>query len=164
MNPELTDKIEELDRANSDLRPLRRHRDRHHLSLDRELIVRSFTPAVTRIFNLMGVTAIIDRHRTISPMPSLPGRAACVCDRRAARTARQSLRRQRTLHRPGAAIPDRRRQDRRRRPDIHRCHKSRTAEEQLPWPSLNTRRACRASEIADRALAAISGTAGPSAA
>ena len=53
VNLELTDKIEELDRANSDLKNLYASTEIATIFLDRELIVRSFTPAVTRIFNLI---------------------------------------------------------------------------------------------------------------
>jgi len=53
VNHELTVKIDELDRANSDLRNLYESTQIATIFLDRELIVRSFTPAVTRIFNLI---------------------------------------------------------------------------------------------------------------
>jgi two-component system CheB/CheR fusion protein len=46
-------KIEELDRANSDLRNLYESTEIATIFLDRNLIIRSFTPAVTRIFNLI---------------------------------------------------------------------------------------------------------------
>jgi two-component system CheB/CheR fusion protein len=53
VNHELTVKIEELDRANSDLRNLYESTEIATIFLDRNLIIRSFTPAVTRIFNLI---------------------------------------------------------------------------------------------------------------
>jgi two-component system CheB/CheR fusion protein len=53
VNHELTVKIEELDRANSDLKNLYESTDIATIFLDRELIIRSFTPAVTRIFSLI---------------------------------------------------------------------------------------------------------------
>src|SRR5262249_38049039 len=53
VNHELTVKIEELDRANSDLKNLYESTEIATIFLDRELIIRSFTPAVTRIFNLI---------------------------------------------------------------------------------------------------------------
>jgi two-component system CheB/CheR fusion protein len=53
VNHELTVKIEELDRANSDLKNLYESTDIAAIFLDRELIIRSFTPAVARIFNLI---------------------------------------------------------------------------------------------------------------
>jgi two-component system CheB/CheR fusion protein len=53
VNHELTVKIDELDRANSDLKNLYESTDIATVFLDRELIIRSFTPAVTRIFNLI---------------------------------------------------------------------------------------------------------------
>src|SRR5262249_31330293 len=53
VNHELTLKIDEVDRANSDLKNLYESTDIATVFLDRELIIRSFTPAVTRIFNLI---------------------------------------------------------------------------------------------------------------
>jgi len=53
VNHELTVKIDELDRVNSDLKNLYEATDIATIFLDRELIIRSFTPAVTRIFNLI---------------------------------------------------------------------------------------------------------------
>ncbi|HKF11078.1 MAG TPA: CheR family methyltransferase [Xanthobacteraceae bacterium] len=53
VNHELTVKIDELDHANSDLKNLYESTDIATIFLDRELIIRSFTPAVTRIFNLI---------------------------------------------------------------------------------------------------------------
>src|SRR5262249_23639124 len=53
VNHELTVKIEELDRANSDLQNLYEATEIATIFLDRNLIIRSFTPAVTRIFNLI---------------------------------------------------------------------------------------------------------------
>ncbi|TMJ31955.1 MAG: chemotaxis protein CheR [Alphaproteobacteria bacterium] len=53
VNHELTVKIDELDRANSDLKNLYDSTDIATIFLDRDLMVRSFTPAVTRIFNLI---------------------------------------------------------------------------------------------------------------
>jgi two-component system, chemotaxis family, CheB/CheR fusion protein len=53
VNHELTVKIEELDRANSDLRNLYESTQIATVFLDRDMIIRSFTPAVTHIFNLI---------------------------------------------------------------------------------------------------------------
>src|SRR6516225_5470492 len=53
VNHELTVKIDELDRANSDLKNLYESTEIATIFLDRDLIIRSFTPAVTRIFNLI---------------------------------------------------------------------------------------------------------------
>jgi two-component system, chemotaxis family, CheB/CheR fusion protein len=53
VNHELTVKIDELDRTSSDLKNLYEATDIATIFLDRELIIRSFTPAVTRIFNLI---------------------------------------------------------------------------------------------------------------
>jgi two-component system, chemotaxis family, CheB/CheR fusion protein len=62
VNHELTVKIDELDRANSDLRNLYESTDVAIVFLDRELVIRSFTPAVTRIFSLIP----IDRGRPLT--------------------------------------------------------------------------------------------------
>jgi two-component system CheB/CheR fusion protein len=53
VNHELTIKIDELDRANADLKNLYEATDIATIFLDRNLVIRSFTPAVTRIFSLL---------------------------------------------------------------------------------------------------------------
>jgi len=53
VNTELNSKIDELDRANSDLRNLFESIQIATVLLDGELIIHSFTPAVTTIFNLI---------------------------------------------------------------------------------------------------------------
>lgn len=53
VNLELTSKIEALDRANDDLHNLFESTDVATVFLDRHLRIRSFTPAATRIFNLL---------------------------------------------------------------------------------------------------------------
>jgi two-component system CheB/CheR fusion protein len=53
VNHELTVKIDELDRANSDLRNLYESTQIATVFLDRDMIIRSFTPAVTHIFSLI---------------------------------------------------------------------------------------------------------------
>src|SRR5262249_29441499 len=53
VNHELTIKIEELDRVNADVKNLYESTEIAAIFLDRELIIRSFTPAMTRIFNLI---------------------------------------------------------------------------------------------------------------
>src|SRR5262249_52402270 len=74
VNHELTIKIEELDRANSDLRNLYESTQIATIFLDRNLIIRSFTPAVTRIFSLIPT----DRGRPLTDIshhldyPDLP--------------------------------------------------------------------------------------------
>src|SRR5262247_493208 len=74
VNHELTVKIHELDRANSDLKNLYESTEIATIFLDRDLIIRSFTPAVTRIFNLIPG----DRGRPLSDIahhldyPELP--------------------------------------------------------------------------------------------
>jgi two-component system, chemotaxis family, CheB/CheR fusion protein len=50
---ELIHKIEVLDRANSDLSNLFQSTEIATVFLDRDLLIRSFTPAVTKIFNLI---------------------------------------------------------------------------------------------------------------
>jgi two-component system CheB/CheR fusion protein len=53
VNTELTIKIDELDRANSDLYNLFQSTQIATIFLDRNLVIRSFTPAVTKLFNLI---------------------------------------------------------------------------------------------------------------
>jgi two-component system, chemotaxis family, CheB/CheR fusion protein len=53
VNNELSMKIDELDRANSDLNNLFQSTQIATIFLDRNLVIRSFTPAVTRLFNLI---------------------------------------------------------------------------------------------------------------
>jgi two-component system CheB/CheR fusion protein len=53
VNNELSNKIEELDRANSDLNNLFLSTQIATIFLDRNLEIRSFTPAVTKLFNLI---------------------------------------------------------------------------------------------------------------
>jgi two-component system CheB/CheR fusion protein len=61
-NAELMARVEELDRANADLRNLFESTQIATLFLDRHLVIRSFTPAVTTIFNLVAG----DRGRPIT--------------------------------------------------------------------------------------------------
>jgi two-component system CheB/CheR fusion protein len=53
VNNELTHKIDELDRANSDLNNLFQSTQIATVFLDRNLVIRSFTPAVVKLFNLI---------------------------------------------------------------------------------------------------------------
>ena len=53
VNLRLTEKIDELDHANSDLRNLFDSTELATVFLDRHLIVRSFTPAIATIYNLI---------------------------------------------------------------------------------------------------------------
>jgi two-component system, chemotaxis family, CheB/CheR fusion protein len=69
VNLRLTEKIEELDHANSDLRNLFDSTELATVFLDRHLIVRSFTPAIASIYNLIpsdhgrALTDIVSRLR-----------------------------------------------------------------------------------------------------
>lgn len=65
-NLELSGKIEELDRANADLRNLFDSTQVATVFLDRNLVIRSFTPAVTAIFDLVPA----DRGRPLSSFAS----------------------------------------------------------------------------------------------
>ncbi len=53
VNSELTNKVDELDRANSDLNNLFQSTQIATIFLDRNLVIRSFTPPVTKLFNLI---------------------------------------------------------------------------------------------------------------
>jgi two-component system CheB/CheR fusion protein len=53
VNQELNVKVEELDRTNTDLKNLFESTQIGTIFLDRNLVIRSYTPAITRIFNLI---------------------------------------------------------------------------------------------------------------
>jgi two-component system CheB/CheR fusion protein len=66
VNSELQRKVEELDRANDNLRNLFEGTEIATVFLDRNLVIRSFTPAIRSIFNLME----IDRGRPLTDIVS----------------------------------------------------------------------------------------------
>ena len=66
VNAELTGKIEALDEANSDLQNLFESTDVATVFLDRALVIRSFTPAVGKVFNMLPS----DRSRPITDLSS----------------------------------------------------------------------------------------------
>ncbi|MDP3418196.1 CheR family methyltransferase [Falsiroseomonas sp.] len=66
VNLELAGKVEELDRANADLRNLFESTRIATLFLDRNLLIRSFTPAMAGIFNLIPA----DRGRPLADLAS----------------------------------------------------------------------------------------------
>ena len=66
VNAELSEKVEALDRANSDLRNLFESTEIATVFLDRQLVIRSFTPAVSGIFNLIPS----DRGRPLTDIAS----------------------------------------------------------------------------------------------
>ncbi|RYC33409.1 chemotaxis protein CheR [Lichenibacterium minor] len=69
VNAELNLKVEALDRANSDLRNLFESTPLATVFLDRNLVIRSFTPAVTEIFNILPG----DRGRPLTDLASRVG-------------------------------------------------------------------------------------------
>ena len=66
VNNELSIKIDELDHANADLNNLFQSTQIATIFLDRNLVVRSFTPAVTKLFNLIAS----DRGRPLTDIAS----------------------------------------------------------------------------------------------
>ncbi len=66
VNAELNGKVEALDQANSDLQNLFESTEVATVFLDRSLVIRSFTPAVARIFNILPG----DRGRPITDLSS----------------------------------------------------------------------------------------------
>jgi two-component system, chemotaxis family, CheB/CheR fusion protein len=66
VNAELSNKVDALDRANSDLQNLFESTDVAIVFLDRALTIRSYTPAVARIFNILPG----DRGRPITDLSS----------------------------------------------------------------------------------------------
>ena len=74
VNAELNSKVEALDQANNDLQNLFESTEVATVFLDSNLVIRSFTPAVARIFNILAS----DRGRPITDLSSrfsLPGLA-----------------------------------------------------------------------------------------
>jgi two-component system CheB/CheR fusion protein len=98
VNHELTVKIEELDHANSDLRNLYESTQIATVFLDRDMIIRSFTPAVTHVFNLIPS----DRGRPLTDIAHQLDYAELPQDIRQVFGARQPLER-RVSRRDGAA-------------------------------------------------------------
>ena len=66
VNSELNSKVEEVDLANSDLRNVFESTQVATVFLDRNLVIRTFTPAVTAIFNLISS----DRGRPLTDIAS----------------------------------------------------------------------------------------------
>ncbi|MCK1718139.1 PAS domain-containing protein [Bradyrhizobium sp. 141] len=66
VNAELHGKIDALDRANSGLQNLFESTDVATIFLDRKLVIRSFTPAVTQVFNMLPT----DKGRPITDLSS----------------------------------------------------------------------------------------------
>jgi two-component system CheB/CheR fusion protein len=66
VNMDLNAKVEALDQANNDLRNLFESTDIATLFLDQELVIRSFTPAVAKVFNILPG----DRGRPITDLSS----------------------------------------------------------------------------------------------
>lgn len=66
INAELIGKIEALDQSNSDLRNLFDSTDIATIFLDRNLVIRSFTPAIAKVFNILPG----DRGRPITDLSS----------------------------------------------------------------------------------------------
>ncbi|MGH7025105.1 MAG: CheR family methyltransferase [Caulobacteraceae bacterium] len=73
VNAELNDKVEQLDRANSDLTNLFESTRVATVFLDRDLVIRNFTPAASQVFNILAS----DRGRPLTdlvsrvPLPTL---------------------------------------------------------------------------------------------
>ena len=74
VNAELQGKIEALDRANSDLQNLFDSTDIATVFLDQNLVIRSFTPAVAKVFNILPSDRGRPDHRPVQPVqPARPG-------------------------------------------------------------------------------------------
>ncbi len=124
VNNELERKVEELDQANDNLRNLFDVTEIATVILDRDLLVRSFTPATRRIFKLMDVdrgrplTDIVsgivdlDLRQEIEPVLATGAEP---------RAPRRDARRQGALPDAHRAVPHRRAAGRRRARQFHRC-------------------------------------------
>ena len=64
VNAELTGKVDDLDRANTDLQNLFDSTNVATVFLDQQLVIRSFTPAISKLFNILPT----DRGRPISDL------------------------------------------------------------------------------------------------
>ena len=128
VNHELYAKIEDLDRANADLSNLFESTNIATIFLDRNLVIRSFTPAVSRLFNIIAT----DKGRPLTDLaikldyPELQADIRHVLETgdadRAARAHKTTSRRA-LLSRSAHALSQRRPWHRRRGGDIRRCHK-----------------------------------------
>jgi two-component system CheB/CheR fusion protein len=97
-NFELSDKVDEFNRANADLRNLFDSTQIATVFLDRHLVIRSFTPAVTAIFNLVAT----DRGRPLTDFASHLDRVDLRRETRRVLDERESVER-RVTARDGAA-------------------------------------------------------------
>ena len=126
VNNELTSKIDELDRANSDLTNLFQSTQIATVFLDRDLVIRSFTPEVTKLFSLIPS----DRGRPLTDIasridyPDLQNDIRTVFTGESDRASSEPHRRARPLSRTHLALSHRER-DRRRAPDLCRCDQHR---------------------------------------
>ncbi|HET6469265.1 MAG TPA: CheR family methyltransferase, partial [Geminicoccaceae bacterium] len=93
VNLELGGKIDELNQANSDLENLFQSTQIAVVFLDRELVIRTFTPAVTRLFSLIPG----DRGRPLADIASHFDHAGLQDDLRAVAAGRQALERRVSL-------------------------------------------------------------------
>jgi two-component system CheB/CheR fusion protein len=93
VNLELAGKIEALNQANSDLRNLFESTQVAIVFLDRDLVIRSFTPAATRLFSLIGS----DRGRPLAHIASQLDHAGLQDDLRAAVAGPQVIERRVSL-------------------------------------------------------------------
>ena len=125
VNAQLTAKVDELDHANSDLRNLFESTQVATIFLDRYMVMRSFTPAVAGIYNLIPSRPrpAADRHR----QPDRLRRPAARCPPRAGhagavRAAGHAAGRQCALPDAHPAVPHGRRPRGRRSGHLRRCH------------------------------------------
>lgn len=93
-NAELTKKIDELDRANTDMQNLFESTEIATVFLDRHLVIRSFTPAVTGIFDLVAT----DRGRSLTSFASHLDRVDFRQDARQVLDSRSPVERRVTAH------------------------------------------------------------------
>jgi two-component system CheB/CheR fusion protein len=111
VNSELTSKVDELDRANSDLNNIFQSTQIATIFLDRNIVIRSFTPPVTNLFNLIPGDRgrPLNRHRQSARLPGSRDRHTRGARWRGDRARGDPRRRQKPLPRTHSALPHHRR-------------------------------------------------------
>ena len=128
VNNELSSKIDELDRANSDLNNLFQSTQIATIFLDRDLVIRSFTPAVDQVVQCHSrrPRPTADRSSSAASTTRISRRdiravfGGEVIERRSEPAGREG-----PLSRTHPALSYRNEYDRRRAPDLCRCHQRR---------------------------------------
>ena len=123
VNQELSAKLDELDRANADLRNLFESTRIATIFLDRHMLIRSFTPAVSAIVNLQPGDRgrpLTDFAHRLDQVDFREDVAGMLQQQEPRRAPRGDARQRRALPDAAAALPHRGRHGGRRGDDLHR--------------------------------------------